>query len=326
MKVLITGAGGFIGPHLVADQLRRGRDVTAMYVRVDRLAPLAARPRLRIVQGDFTQAATIEPLLADQAICFHLASAHLETAADEAYFVRINVDGARGLAERAHRAGVGRLVHCSSVGVYGDLKQVPADETTVCQPDIAYERSKLAGEQAVQAFAQSSGLPVVVIRPAWVYGPGCPRTLKLFRAINRGRFFHVGGSRQIVRHPIYIDDMVDGFEAAALHPAAPGQVFIMAGPRPIKLAELVQEVAMCLVVPAPRLWLPFPLVWAACVALELGFGLAGRAAPFSRRSLKFYTGNTAFQTRKTREVLGFNATIDWPEGVRRTSGALISQL
>jgi nucleoside-diphosphate-sugar epimerase len=326
VNVLITGAGGFIGQHLVADQLRRGRHVTALDLNTKRLAPLADQPRLRLVQGDFTRADVIDPLLAEQAVCFHLASAHLETRADEAFFQRINVAGARDLAERAHRAGVGRFVHCSSVGVYGDLKQPPVDETAACHPDIAYERSKLAGEQAVQAFAQASGWPVVILRPAWVYGPGCPRTLKLFRAIRRGRFFHVGSSRHTLRHPLYIDDMVAGFECAAVHPAAPGQVFVMAGPRPVTLAELASEIAACLGVPEPRLWLPFPLVWAACVALELGFGLAGRAAPFSRRSLKFYTGNTAFHTRRARAVLGFEASVDFRPGIQRTYQGLAEQL
>lgn len=326
MRVLITGAGGFIGRHLVADQLRRGREVTALDLNVEPLSSLADHPRLHRVRGDFTEAAVIEPLLAGQAVGFHLASAHLETQADEAYFARINVTGARELAERARRAGVGRWVHCSSVGVYGDLKQPPVDETDACHPDIAYERSKLAGERAVQAFAEASGWPVVILRPAWVYGPGCPRTLKLFRAIRRGRFFHVGGSRRTLRHPIFIDDMVTGFECAAVHPAAPGQVFIMAGPRPVTLAGLAGEIAACLGVPAPRLRLPFPLVWAACVGLELGFGLARRPAPFSRRSLKFYTGNTAFNTRRARTVLGFEATVDLREGLQRTCTALAAQL
>jgi nucleoside-diphosphate-sugar epimerase len=79
-------------------------------------------------------------------------------------------------------------------------------------------------------------------------------------------------------------------------------------------------------VPEPRLWLPLPLVWAACVALELGFGLARRPAPFSRRSLKFYTGNTAFQTRRARAVLGFEPTVDLREGLQRTYQGLATQL
>ena len=86
-------------------------------------------------------------------------------------------------------AGIGRFVHCSSVGVYGDIKNPPADEESECQPDVAYEKSKLAGEKAVLGYAQESGYELTVVRPAWVYGPQCPRTLKLFRTIKKGTFF-----------------------------------------------------------------------------------------------------------------------------------------
>src|SRR5690606_21254236 len=112
------------------------------------------------------------------------------------------------------------------------LKNPPANEESECHPDVAYEKSKLAGEQAICAFTDQSGYPLVIIRPAWVYGPHCPRTARLFRAVNKGSFFFVGDGKTL-RHPIYIDDMVEGFEIAATHEAAPGQTFIMAGPRAV---------------------------------------------------------------------------------------------
>jgi dihydroflavonol-4-reductase len=324
MNVLITGAGGFIGSHLVRDQLRRGRTVTAIDLNVDRLQELAGEPRLRILQGDFADRQLLDPHLPGQSVLFHLASAHLETGLDEAHFTRVNVDGARGLVERACQAGVGRFVHCSSVGVYGDIRRPPADEDTECRPDIAYERSKLAGEQAVTAFARETGYPVVVVRPAWVYGPGCPRTLKLFRTIEKGRFFSVG-SGQTLRHPIYIDDMLSGFEAAATHERAPGGTFIMAGPRAVTLVELADEIAACVGARPPRLRLAHGLVWPACYLLETAFGALGKEAPFTRRSLKFFTGNTAFRTDRAADVLGFHPAVDVRDGLQRTARSLAAR-
>jgi len=317
MRVLITGAGGFIGSHLVDDQLARGREVTALDINTERLRPLADDPRLTILEGDFARQDLLEPGLGDHDICFHLASAHLETDVSDAYFWSVNVDNTLAFVKRCQAAGVGRFVHCSSVGVYGDIKHPPADEDSECFPEVAYEKSKLAGERAVVEFARESGYDLVVLRPAWVYGPRDPRTERLFRTIAKGRFFYVGDGRKL-RHPIYISDMVEAFEIVAGHNGSPGDVYIIAGPRAVTLEELAREIAKSVGVKAPTLRLPLGLVWAGCVLLEAGSKITGRKAPFTRRSLKFYTGNTAFSIEKARTILGFDPKVDLDEGLERT--------
>ena len=316
-RVLITGAGGFIGSHLVADQLRRGREVTAVDLHTDRLQPLANDPSLHIVTADFTDAAQIDPLLPGHDVCFHLASAHLETGVTDDYYWQVNVAGTEQFVRRCHQAGIGRFVHCSSVGVYGDIETPPADENFRCHPDVAYEKSKLAGEKAVLGYAQESGYELTVVRPAWVYGPHCPRTLKLFKTIKKGRFFFVGDGSTL-RHPIYIDDMVAGFEITAVHPQSPGQVFIIAGPRAVTLRELVDEIAHALQVPEPAIRLPLWSVWPVVLLMETAGKMLRREVPFTRRSLKFFTGNTAFSTSKAKAQLGYQAEIDLAEGLNLT--------
>jgi nucleoside-diphosphate-sugar epimerase len=317
MRVLITGAGGFIGSHLVEDQLARGRDVTAVDYKVAVLSSLSSNPRLTIVKGDFADQDLMGDYLLDQDVCFHLASAHLETGVSDEYFWKVNVTDTRDFVVRCYEAGVKRFVHCSSVGVYGDIKYPPADEESECHPDVAYEASKLAGETSVMEFANEKGYDLTVVRPAWVYGPRCPRTAKLFKAIEKQRFFYVGDS-QTLRHPIYISDMVTAFELAATVELASGEIFIIAGPRAVTLEELANEIADCLGVPKPRLKLPKPLVWTGCYILEIVFSLLSKTPPFTRRSLKFYSDSAAFNIRKANDLLNFQPKIGLIQGIRWT--------
>ncbi len=315
-RVVVTGAGGFIGSHLAEDQQRRGRAVTAVDLQTGHLTPRLEAPGLEFIEADFRSPEVVERLPGHD-LCFHLASLHLETGVDEGRYQEVNVRGTRSLLEACREAGVARFVYCSSVGVYGDVRNPPADEESPCHPDIAYERSKLAAEEAVLEFARNTGYPVVILRPAWVYGPRCPRTLRLFRAIAGGRFVYVGDGSTL-RHPIYVDDMVRGFEAAATHPSAVGETFIIAGPRWVTIRELVEAVAGCLEVPAPRMRVPRAPVALALKAMETAFGLLGRRPPIGSRRLKFFSGNTAFRTDKAADLLGFRAVVDLPEGLQRT--------
>ena len=99
-------------------------------------------------------------------------------------------------------------------------------------PNVAYEESKLAGEIAVREYSQNSNYSLIIIRPAWVYGPRCTRTERLFRTIKKGRFFFVGDGRTL-RHPIYISDMVAGFKLASKYSCASSNSSFLSAIRPI---------------------------------------------------------------------------------------------
>lgn len=322
MRVLITGANGFIGGHLVERMLLQGHQVTALDINADWLNSLDPSIDLKILQGDFSNRALVDRELAGHEVCFHLASAHLETNVGEDYFWKVNVTNTLEFIERCHQAGVPRFIHCSTVGVYGDIRRPPANEDSECHPNVAYEKSKLAGESAVAEYSQANNYSTIIIRPAWVYGERDPRTEKLFRAINHGRFFYVGDG-QTLRHPIHISDMVAGFEAAANYDPLPGEIFIIAGPKAVTLEELAASIAVCLDVKQPSLRLPYWIVSAGVTMLEAGARIIGMKAPFTRRSLKFYTGNTAFSIDKAEQVLGFTPQVSLEAGLGLTRDWLV---
>jgi nucleoside-diphosphate-sugar epimerase len=317
MRVLITGAGGFIGSHLVDSQLEAGHHVRAVDLHLDLLRHQTAHPCLQLIGGDITEKDLVQKLVEGTDVVYHLASAHLDVILSDEHYHRVNVGATLSLLEVAREAGVRRFVHCSSVGVIGDVKDPPADETTECRPVNIYERTKLEGERAALDFAHRTGFSVVVARPAWVYGPRCPRTAKLFRTISKGRF-PIFGRGKNMRHPVYITDAVYGLELCAKALDIDGEVFIIAGELPVESRELVRVIRDQLNIRTPQIYLPIFLGQAAGMSLELLFKLIGRQPPFSRRSMDFFLKHNAYTIAKAQSRLNYRPQVDLLTGIQKT--------
>jgi len=317
MNVLITGAGGFIGSHLVDSQLEQGHDVRAIDLHLDLLRHQSANPHLEAIRGDITDDEQLKDLVAGVEVIYHLASAHLDVSLSDDHYRRVNVGGTLSLLEAARQAGVKRFVHCSSVGVIGDVENPPADETAACHPTNIYEQTKLEGEKAALEYSHRTGFPVVVARPAWVYGPRCPRTAKLMRTISKGRFPFFGEGNNM-RHPVYISDAVKGLELCASAEGANGEVFIIAGEKAVPVYELVEVISTELGVNPPKLHLPITLGLLGGYSLEVVFKLIGKAPPFSRRSVDFFLKHNAYDISKAKRNIGYSPRIDLRAGIRKT--------
>jgi nucleoside-diphosphate-sugar epimerase len=256
-------------------------------------------------------------LLQSVDMVFHLAAAHLDVLRGAEYFNEVNVRATADLAEMAHQAGVRRFVHCSSVSVHGPLETLPGDESSPCNPEIVYEQSKLDGERAVGEVAIRTGLQTIVVRPSWVYGPRCPRTQKLIRTIARRRFFFVGKGTNL-RHPIYISDLIEAFERAAIGELPGLETLIIAGPEAVSVRELAMTIADELGLDGRIPTYPKGIVYAGCLAVETAAKLLRREPPFSRRSLKFFTESASFDTSRARRVIGFEPSVALRDGIRAT--------
>jgi nucleoside-diphosphate-sugar epimerase len=318
-RVLVTGAGGFIGRHLVADQLARGRRVVALDHHLDALARLDD-DALRRIEADVCDRDRLRDAVGGVDTVFHLAAAHLSVSTDPAEFRRVNVEAVRELIDLCRDAEVRRFVHCSTVGVYGALTVQPADEETTCRPEYDYEVTKLEGEGVVLAAVRDHRFPAVILRPVWVYGPGCPRTEKLFRSIAKRRFV-VAGRGSTRRHSLYVRDAVAALELAATAPDAAGEVIVVGEREATTVRDLVDRIARLTSAPRP----PSVPIWAlygAGLAAEALFKPLGKEPPLSRRTLRFFTGNTSFRTEKARRVLGFEAAYSIESGLAETHAIL----
>jgi len=318
-RALVTGAAGFIGSNCV-------RYLAARQWRVRALDVHAAPPQLAGLDIDFRQqdlrdATALARALEDVEVVFHLASVHLDVAAKDAEFEAVNVTAVAQLVAACAAAGVRRLVHVSSVGVYGHVRSVPAAEDAPLAPINTYEKTKCAGEQAAREAARRCQLDLVIVRPSWVYGPGCPRTDKLLRALQKRRFFYIGAGHNL-RHPVYIDDFLAGLLlAAGAGPEAAGRTFNLAGPRWMTVEEMVNTFAQALNAVPPRLRIPRWLGLGAGWAAELAGGVLRINPPISRRTLAFFENDNAFDISAARGALHYEPRTELLDGVRRTLSA-----
>ena len=317
MKALVTGATGFTGGHLARALHARGDDVSAMVRDPARAADLA-RDGIRLVLGDLASPSSLAPALAGGFdVVYNIAALYRQAGLPESVYDQVNAVAVGQLIDAAAAAGIPRVVHCSTVGVHGDVEHAPAGEDAPFRPGDVYQVSKVKGERIAREAEARTGVQVVIARPSGIYGPGDRRLLKLFRGVARRRFVVLGDGR-IFYHLTYIDDLVEGFRLCGEVPRAAGRTYILAGAAVPTLNELVVMIAAEAHVDPPTLHLPVWPVWfagAACEAVCAPFGIE---PPLYRRRVDFFTKSRAFDITRAREELGYAPSVSLPDGIHRT--------
>ena len=319
MNVALTGASGYTGARLLGALLARGDRVAAL-VRPASVTPTLEASGARVVPGDLADTAAIGALVGGADAVLHVAAVYRTAGHPDSYYHEVNVGGTLRLLEAAAHAGVRRFVHTSTVGVHGHVVDAPADETAPFAPGDVYQATKAEAERLAMDFHRKRGVPVAVVRPGAIYGPGETRLLKLFRAIARGRYAIVGSGRPFY-HPVYIDDLVAGFLLALDRPGAAGEAFILGGPSYVsqrELASLIADATGGRVLPFRVPAWPLQLAGGLCEAVCVPFGIE---PPLHRRRVDFWTKSRAFSIEKARRLLGYAPQVDLAEGVARTAAA-----
>ncbi|MBA2565028.1 MAG: NAD-dependent epimerase/dehydratase family protein [Gemmatimonadetes bacterium] len=314
-KTLVTGASGFTGSHLASRLAREGRSVVS-FVRPTSDVSALEESGIECRVADIRERRSVEAAFEGISDVYHVAAAYRTEHADRDEFRRVNVDATRHLLDASIAAAVRRFVHCSTVGVQGNIDDPPATEAYRVAPGDHYQETKLEGERLALSYA--GRLPLSVVRPVGIHGPGDRRFLKLFRAVDRMRFVMIGSGRTLY-HMTYIDDLVDGFLLAGTRPEALGEVFTIGGARYTTLNELVGLIADVLGRPRPRLRIPMAPIHAAAVACEAVFTPLGLNPPLYPRRVEFFRNDRAFDISKARRLLGYQPRVDLEEGLRRTA-------
>lgn len=281
MRLLVTGATGFVGAVLVPRLLDKygPAAVSAFVLPGDRIPDSWTGRGVRIHEGDIADAAAVRAAVAGRTQVVHLAGVISYWKGDRERLFRVNRDGARVVGEACLETGVQRLVHLSSVGAVGFHKNGrPADEETPYNwPDsILYMASKHAGEEAVEKLIRTSGLRAVILNPASIMGPGDhdPRTPhnRLYGMISRSRISaSFSGGLAVVDVRDLVDLILDALEGKGRD----GERYLAVGAN-LSYAEVIRLIGRA----CGRGTRPFRLPAAVIAA---GGGLAEAAGSLSRK-------------------------------------------
>jgi nucleoside-diphosphate-sugar epimerase len=316
MDIAVTGAAGFIGARLSSYLHQHGNHVVAI-VRSTEQARRFAGSGIDAYVCDLADPSPLDPVFKNVGAVVHLAALFNQPERSWDDYYRVNVEGTKHVMTVAERSGVGRVVYCSTSGIATGSGRFPYSEATPYSPTHwdKYETTKCEAEKAAIDFHRKTGLPVVVIRPAQVYGPGDRSKAKFYRMVRRGIIVNPGNT---LKHLIYIDDLCHAFEKALHNDDAVGETFIIGGPEPTPLTDLVMIAARELNVAPPKIKLPAtPVTW-LCAGTEMACQTIKMKPPLFRRSMDFFTKSVAFDVTKAQTKLGFRSRTDVPTGVSKT--------
>ncbi len=320
---LVTGATGLLGSHIVEQLRRRGQPVRALVRPTSDRAWLETQG-VEFVKGDMTDPASLERACAGCDVVYH-AAAKVGDWGPWDEFQRITVDGTRNVINAAIAAGVRRLVHISSISVFGYYtRDQTIDETFELGYKLYkwayYSRSKLEAERIARAAGRNGQIEVTVIRPAWIYGERDRATIaRLVAMIRKGKAKILGrGDNQL--NVVYAGNVAEAAVTAATLPKANGEVYNCSNDGAITQQEYFDLLAKSIGAPPVKRKVPYRLAHLAGFVLEcVGHLFRTRNPPFVTRYAVWLMGRRSyFSADKARQQLDWQATTPYEVGVPRT--------
>ncbi len=320
MKVLVTGAAGFLGGHLVEMLVERGYEVRALVLPDESVARLHHLPGVEVVRGDLTDGESLRRAVQGVRRVYNVAAKTGPWGPEEDY-QKVNVLGLAELVRVSVEAGVELFVHTSSITVYGHrLQGVVTEDHPFHAEDNPYSRSKIAGEQLLAKLVRERSAPVIIVRPGWIYGPRDYASFARFASlIATGKGFLIGSGRNIIPL-VYVRDVAQGLiRAGEADEEFVGQAYTIADDRRTSQAEYFNTIADFLGVPPVTRKLPFWPLYLAGRSAELSWRALGRRSaappPLTTYGVTLLGCNQEFSIDKARRDLGYEPEYDIVQGV-----------
>ena len=315
MKILVTGANGFVGTSLSHSLLQQGYELIKAVGAANQQYSASSYVEIGFIDAETDWQAALQ----GAEVVVHLA-ARVHVMQDKsinplAEFRKVNVDGTLNLARQAAAAGIKRFIFISSVKVNGEISVLSKPFTTedIANPQDAYGLSKYEAEQGLILIANKTGMELVIIRPPLVYGLGVKANFAtMFQAVKLGIPLPFGAIRNR-RSFVYVENLVSLILRCIIHPAANNQIFFVSDGHDLSTTELLQASAIAMGVKARLLPIPQKLL-EVCATLAHKKDWAQRLC-----------GNLQVDILKTCELLDWQPPFTVAEGLKITATGIMNE-
>lgn len=317
--MLVTGASGMVGRHVVDRAIEQGYQVRALVQPGSETTGLENLPHVELVQGDLTAAATVPPLVEGVDVVVHTAGMVGDWGALQAYRA-INQDAVETLLHAISKRAtpIDKFVHISSLGVYKWGDHYGEDETV--PPDYVgydgYTTTKAQAELICRRYIDEHQLPITIIRPGFMYGEGDRHVLpRVVETLKAGTMMMIGDGKKVLDN-LYVGNCADAIMLAVENPAAVGQVYNIRDERLVDRNEYISAVCAAIGAKMPR---RVPC-WVAKNAIQpmrvLGRLMNKRSPPLvTKPRYKFMALNLDYSIEKAKRELGYVPRVDFVEGI-----------
>lgn len=317
-KVLITGATGFIGSHLLNKVMEKSGHVRILALPNDEKAKIYEKKGLDVIYGDISDSEIIEKALKGIEIVYHLAAVVSDWAPKELY-KKVNIDGMENICESSLRKDVARFVYVSTNDVFGLWENTMIDESFPYRPwGEPYPDSKLeASRIAWKYFCR--GLPVSMIYPCWVYGPGDTTfLLPVVDALRRNQLIYWRKNSLI--WPTYISNVVDLLIEIATNPQAIGHGFLVHDGVSDTFRDFIAKIASQLELKNPKLHIPYLSAFIIASCMQIIWRMTGiKSRPLlTTYIVKNLGSRLRFSISKAQDTLNWKPNISYEEGLQKT--------
>jgi nucleoside-diphosphate-sugar epimerase len=321
MKILVTGATGFIGKRLVEFMSKQGHDISCFVRKMSNISSLK-KLNVKFVYGDILDKKSIEKAVSDNEIIIHLVgiqsfSEYSKKLYDSLY--ETNVSGLKNLLDvvvSKKSKNLRKIVFLSSTAAVG-LTNGKVDEGVRCKPISAYQKTKYEGEKLCLDYVEKYGLPIVILRPSMIYGTKDDHSQiqKMVSFVRKGFFPVIGNGKNNVPM-IYIDDAVRGITIGALKGKS-GNIYYITNDKKTTMNELVDIIGKKLNRDVVKIKVPVFIAYMGAAVFELIYRFVGKRFSMSRRRVLSMSSNRIFDISKAKNELNFSQKVSVSGGISK---------